>query len=42
MCWGQGRFLFEVIPDIFPYDHLTDLEQSLWVRYAEQRRRNNG
>lgn len=33
----RGRFLFEIIPDMFPYDHLTPQEIALWARYYEHK-----
>jgi hypothetical protein len=43
---ARGRFLYEIRPDIMPYDHLTHDEIQLWLRHdadrKEQRTRTNG
>jgi len=36
---GPRKFLFEMIPDIFPYDFVTDMEMELWGRFFEERNR---
>jgi len=41
----NGRFLFEIRPDLFPEGRLTDLEMELWGDYLEEqqeRRKHNG
>jgi len=40
LCHSRGRFLFEVLPDIFPEGYLTDTEVELWeMHYQEQNER---
>lgn len=39
LCDKQGRFLYEVRPDLFPQGYLTDLELELWGDYLERRKR---
>jgi hypothetical protein len=34
---GGHRFLFEVIPDLFPQPFLSELERALWERHYEER-----
>lgn len=33
LCDLRGRFLFEVLPDLFPEGRLTGVEVELWGRY---------
>lgn len=33
---GGGRYLFELLPHLFPYGYLTDIEMSLWARYYQE------
>jgi len=33
---GARRFLFEVVPDLMPFDHLTDVEAGLWGRFMSE------
>lgn len=33
LCDSRGRFLFEVLPDLFPERRLTDVEMTLWGMY---------
>jgi hypothetical protein len=40
MSGGPVRYLYEVIPDLLPYDHLTDTEIYLWEKYLDEKRRN--
>ena len=35
LCDMRGRFLFEVLPDLFPQGRLTDVEVGLWGRDYE-------
>lgn len=37
LCDMRGRFLFEVLPDLFPQGRLTDVEVGLWGLYYEQK-----
>ena len=37
LCHAKGRFLFEVIPDVFPEGRLTEPELILWGRFLEHR-----
>lgn len=39
MAESRGRFLYEIRPDIFPYDHLTRDEMRLWELYYEDKER---
>ena len=34
---GVRRYLFETLPNIFPWGRLTKVESALWARYAEER-----
>lgn len=36
----KGRFLFEVLPDLFP-PRLTEIETGLWARYFEDKERRS-
>jgi hypothetical protein len=36
---SRGRFLYEVRPDLFPYDYLTHDEMLLWEIFYEERKR---
>ncbi|MCK9324589.1 MAG: hypothetical protein M0P69_03750 [Bacteroidales bacterium] len=36
LCNKNGRFLFEVRPDIFPEGYLTDLELEMWGDYLKE------
>jgi hypothetical protein len=40
LCDLKDRFLFEVIPDVFPEGRLTDIECALWGRYYGDKNRN--
>lgn len=33
---GGGQFLFEVMPNKFPWGYLTDLEMALWARHYKE------
>lgn len=35
MAHKTGRGLFELIPDVFPYGMMTDLEMEVWVLFYE-------
>jgi hypothetical protein len=35
---GGQRFLFEIIPDLFPQPYLTDVERVLWARFYHFRK----
>jgi len=35
----RGRFLFELMPDMFPEGLLTDTEIELWERHYEEHNR---
>jgi hypothetical protein len=35
LCDLRGRFLFEVLPDLFPAGRLTDVEVGLWGLYYD-------
>jgi len=37
MCEARGRFLYEAIPNILPYDYLTDLEIEIWNIKAKEK-----
>lgn len=37
LCDLRGRFLFEVLPDLFPEGRLTDVETALWGQYYEDK-----
>jgi hypothetical protein len=38
MMGGSHRFLFEVIPDLFPHQYLTEVERGLWQRFYEEQK----
>jgi len=33
LCEKSGQFLFQVLPDRFPYDRVTKIEMLLWDKY---------
>ena len=35
---SRGRFLYEIRPDLFPYDHLCRDEMMLWECFYEDRK----
>ena len=41
LCFGGGtsssRFLFEVLPDLFPYDYLSVVEIGVWSKFLDER-----
>jgi len=37
LCHDKGAWLFQVRPDIMPYDHLSDLEMQLWILFHKDR-----
>jgi hypothetical protein len=39
---GVRRYLFEVLPQHFPWGRLTRIEMALWGRFAEMRKNSNG
>lgn len=36
---GVRRYLFEVLPQFFPWGRLTRVEMALWNRFAETRKK---
>jgi len=41
--YGGGiRFLYEVIPDLLPYNFLTPIEIQLWIKFDKKRGEKNG
>jgi len=36
LCHSRGRFLFEILPDLFPEGYLTELEVELWEMHFEE------
>lgn len=39
LAHARGRFLFELLPDRFPYGRVTDVELEVWSLYYDDRRR---
>ena len=41
LCFGGGtsssRFLFEILPDLFPYDYLSVVEIGVWSKFLDER-----
>ena len=35
---GSSRFLFEVLPDLFPYGMLSQIEISLWAKFLDEQK----
>lgn len=35
----RGGYLFEVLPDRFPWGRLTDLEIALWAKFYDENER---
>jgi len=35
---GSSRFLFEVLPDLFPYGFLSEIEIELWAKFLEEKK----
>ncbi len=33
---GGQRFLFELLPDLFPWGYFTEVEHALWHRYDQE------
>ena len=46
LCDKSGQFLFQIMPDKFPYGRLSQIEMELWNRFYteqnERRKRKNG
>jgi len=38
LCAQRGKFLYEVRPDLVPFDHLSNLELHLWELYYESQK----
>jgi len=38
---GVKRFLFEILPDMFPQGYLTETELALWSRFFKEQQRSN-
>jgi len=38
MCDKSGRFLFEVLPDLFPHGRITPDEMLLWELYYTEKK----
>lgn len=38
---GTMRFLYEVIPDLFPYGFLSEVEVRLWGKFFENEKNKN-
>lgn len=39
---GAPKFLYEVLPDLFPYDFLSEVEISLWAKFLDEKKVNDG
>lgn len=39
---GNFRFLFEVLPDLLPYDYFSEVEAVLWARFLEEKEQDGG
>lgn len=37
---GSNRFLFEVLPDLFPYGFLSEIEIQMWARFFNEQKKN--
>jgi len=35
LCDKSGQFLFQVMPDRFPYGRISDVEMALWSKYFD-------
>ena len=35
---GASRFLYEVLPDLFPYGFLSEIEIELWAKFLEDKK----
>jgi len=35
---GASRFLYEVLPDLFPYDFLSLIEIELWAKFLDEKK----
>lgn len=42
LCHKNGRFLFEVRPDLFPEGYLTVLEVELWDSFYRELNQRHG
>lgn len=36
MYGGGQRFLYEVLPDLFPYGFYSEVENALWAKYDKE------
>lgn len=37
LCDLRGRLLYELRPELFPYQGMCDTERELWSRYYERK-----
>lgn len=37
--YGGHRFLFELLPDLFPHPYFTELEFRLWARHYNRKKK---